>query len=161
MEPLMAKDLDAARALAADLDVTVPLVDVVRERARHTLGLDDKPAAGDARERGLAAMDQVYGPGFSGTMPETTEPYLDETVERLFADIWSRPGLSVRDRRLLVLGATAAIGRADLIQVQVRGALANHELTPDQLREAVPHLAYYVGWGNATAALTEQPPTKE
>jgi alkylhydroperoxidase/carboxymuconolactone decarboxylase family protein YurZ len=38
-----------------------------------------------------------------------------------------------------------------LIQVQVQGALANRELTAEQLYEVVLHLAYYVGWGNATA----------
>ncbi|HEV7469044.1 MAG TPA: carboxymuconolactone decarboxylase family protein [Pseudonocardia sp.] len=104
----------------------------------------------DARERGLRAMDAVYGPGFSATMPDTRSPMLDDTVGHLFGDIWSRPGLSIRDRRLLTLGATAALGRADLIEIQVRGALANAELTPAQLREAVLHLHYYVGWGNGT-----------
>ncbi|MEV7436516.1 NAD(P)-binding domain-containing protein [Streptomyces griseoviridis] len=201
IEPLMAKDLDAARALAAELGVPVPLVDVARAHARQTLdrqpaerqsadrqaanrqAADRQPAdrrtldhqtadrrtldhqtadrqtldqqaepAGDARARGLRLMDQVYGPGFSSTLPDATEPYLDETVEHLFADIWSRDGLSVRDRRLLTLGVGASLGRADLIRVQARGALHNRELTPDQLREAVLHLAYYVGWCNATAA---------
>jgi len=31
------------------------------------------------------------------------------------------------------------------------GALANKELTEEQLYEAVLHLAYYIGWRNATA----------
>ncbi|MCW2863652.1 MAG: hypothetical protein JWP48_5360 [Actinoallomurus sp.] len=101
-------------------------------------------------ERGLKMMDEVYGPGFSDTMPAERSPMLDDTIGHLFGEIWSRPGLSVRDRRLLVLGATAALGRADLIEIQVRGALANDELTAEQLREAVLHLHYYVGWGNGT-----------
>jgi alkylhydroperoxidase/carboxymuconolactone decarboxylase family protein YurZ len=84
-------------------------------------------------------------------MPEQLDPYTGETVRHLFADVWARPELSVRDRRLLVIGATAALGRADLMQIQVRGALANRELTTDQLNEVILHLAFYVGWGNATA----------
>jgi 4-carboxymuconolactone decarboxylase len=104
----------------------------------------------DARERGLATMDAVYGPGFGASMPESDEPMLVETVEHLFGDIWNRPGLSIRDRRLLVLGATAALGRADLIQVQVAGALANDELDETALDEAVLQLQFYVGWGNGT-----------
>lgn len=104
----------------------------------------------DARRRGLAMMDAVYGAGFSDGMPEAHSPMLDDTIEHLFAEVWSRPGLSVRDRRLLVLGATAALGRADLIEIQARGALANGELTAEQLREAVLQLHYYVGWGNGT-----------
>jgi len=99
---------------------------------------------------GLAMMDEVYGPGFTEALPAERTPMLEKTVDHLFAEIWSRPGLSVRDRRLLVLGATAALGRADLIEIQVRGALHNGELTEEQLREAVLHLNYYVGWGNGT-----------
>jgi alkylhydroperoxidase/carboxymuconolactone decarboxylase family protein YurZ len=132
------------------------LVDVTRAEAERTLGLDAGPAQSAADEeplqRGLAMMDTVYGPGFSATMPEQLDPYTNETVEHLFGDIWNRPDLSVRDRRLLVIGATAALGRDDLMQIQVQGALINEELTANQLKEAVLHLAFYVGWGNATAA---------
>jgi alkylhydroperoxidase/carboxymuconolactone decarboxylase family protein YurZ len=35
--------------------------------------------------------------------------------------------------------------------LQVQSALANHELTTEQLQEVVLQLAYYTGWGNATA----------
>ncbi|UIX29136.1 NAD(P)-binding domain-containing protein [Streptomyces sp. GQFP] len=167
VEPLMTKDLDAARALAAELGVAVPLVDVARQRTPQTLDQQTEPAD-DPRTRGLELMDQVYGPGFSDNVPETDEPYLTETVEHLFGDIWSRPGLSVRDRRLLTMGVGASLGRAELIRIQARGALHNHELTPDQLREAVLHLAYYVGWCNSTAAqqgvadaIADVSPTKE
>lgn len=104
----------------------------------------------DRRDQGLAMMDQVYGPGFSAGLDGQHGALSNETVEHLFGEVWSRPGLSVRERRLLVLGATAALGRSDLIRVQVRGALANAELTAEQLDEMVLQLAFYVGWGNAT-----------
>lgn len=103
---------------------------------------------------GLKTMDAVYGPGFSATMPEESNPMLEDTIDHLFGEIWSRPGLSVRDRRLLVMGATAALGRSDLIEVQARGALINGELSPGELREAVLQLHYYVGWGNGTQVHT-------
>jgi 4-carboxymuconolactone decarboxylase len=99
---------------------------------------------------GLKTMDEVYGPGFSETLPDERTPMLEKTVDHLFGEIWSRPGLSVRDRRLLVIGATAALGRADLIEIQVKGALVNDELSAEELREAVLQLQYYVGWGNGT-----------
>jgi 4-carboxymuconolactone decarboxylase len=104
----------------------------------------------DTTELGLKTMDAVYGPGFSDTMPEVSNPMLQDTIDHLFGEIWSRPGLSIRDRRLLVIGATAALGRADLIAIQARGALQNGELSPEELREAVLQLHYYVGWGNGT-----------
>ncbi|WP_328315686.1 NAD(P)-binding domain-containing protein [Streptomyces sp. NBC_00388] len=164
--PLMTKDLDAALDLAETLGVPVPAVAVTRERAADTLELpsavpDAAPEAPDhdpdtAYRRGLALMDQVYGPGFSDAMPDapTGEPFTDATVGHLFGEVWSRAALSVRDRRLLVLGATAALGRGDLIRIQTEGALINGELDARQLREATLHLALYVGWGNATAVRT-------
>ncbi|RDG37424.1 NAD(P)-binding domain-containing protein [Streptomyces corynorhini] len=153
IEPLMTKDLDAARDLAAALGVDVPLVDVVRTRARQTLELAEQPpAAGDDLHRfGLDMMDQVYGPGFSTAVQGANDPFTDQTVDYLFAQVWGREGLSVRDRRLLTLGVAATVGRAELIQIIANGGLVNDEFTPDQLREAVLHLAVYTGWCKATA----------
>lgn len=99
---------------------------------------------------GLTMMNEVYGPGFTDNLPAEYIPILRDTIGHLFGEIWSRPGLSVRDRRLLVIGATAALGRADLIEIQVRGALINGELSAEELREAVLQLHYYVGWGNGS-----------
>jgi 4-carboxymuconolactone decarboxylase len=101
-------------------------------------------------ELGLKTMDAVYGPGFTESLPDDWTPMLQKTIDHLFGEVWSRPGLSIRDRRLLVLGATAALGRADLVEIQVRGALANDELSAGELREAVLQLQYYVGWGSGT-----------
>jgi alkylhydroperoxidase/carboxymuconolactone decarboxylase family protein YurZ len=158
IEPLMIKDLEAANALATSLGVEAPLVEVVLNRAAQTLDVNKDlnneatTSQGDAWQRGLKMMDRVYGPGFSRQLTVAPRgPFADLTIQHLFADIWSRAGLSIRDRRLLVLGVTAALGRADLIQAQVQGALINHELAVEQLHEMVLHLAYYAGWGNATA----------
>ncbi|MCX5240274.1 NAD(P)-binding domain-containing protein [Streptomyces prunicolor] len=159
IEPLMTKDLDAARDLADALGVDVPLVEVVRTQARRTLALplDEPrpqplpPSDDDLRQRGLDMMDAVYGPGFSTAVQGTSDPFTDETVGYLFAQVWSREGLSVRDRRLLTLGVAATVGRPELVQIIAGGGLVNDELTPDQLREAVLHLAVYTGWCKATA----------
>lgn len=105
----------------------------------------------DGYERGLKVMDEVYGAGFSKSLDGQTGAFLDETVGHLFGEIWNRPGLSTRDRRLLVLGATAALGRADLVQVQARGALLSEDCSEEELYESVLQLAFYVGWGNATS----------
>lgn len=145
--PLMTKDLSAAQQLAADSGLRLPLVEASLAGASETLHLDPP----DETERdGRQMMDEVYGSGFSQRVPEQGGAFMQETVDHLFGDIWNRPELSIRDRRLLVLGATAALGDVDLIRTQVRGALANQELTSEQLDEVVLHLAFYVGWGRAT-----------
>ncbi|EEA02629.1 hypothetical protein BH160DRAFT_2079 [Burkholderia sp. H160] len=66
-------------------------------------------------------------------------PYLDATARIVFGEIWSRPGLSIRDRRLLVIGTTAQMMRRELLETQVVGALANKEFAVNQLHEAVLH----------------------
>ncbi|MDX2358174.1 carboxymuconolactone decarboxylase family protein [Dietzia sp. PP-33] len=84
------------------------------------------------RERGLAMMGEVYG----FDMSDGPGDYFAETADHLFGRIWSRPGLSHRDRRLLLLGALTAQG--------------NGELTPEELEEIVVFLCYYAGWPNGT-----------
>jgi 4-carboxymuconolactone decarboxylase len=98
---------------------------------------------------GLELMTKVFGPAPGEMLAEATDPLARETIEHLFGKIWSRPGLSVRDRRLLIIGVTAALGRRDLIAIQVRGAIENGELDDEQLDEIPLHLAFYVGWGSA------------
>jgi alkylhydroperoxidase/carboxymuconolactone decarboxylase family protein YurZ len=104
------------------------------------------------RKEALAIIDQVYGPGSGAPMATLAhEPYVATTIDTLFGEVWNRPHLSIRDRRLLVIGATAMLGRPDLIEFQVAGAIVNNELDNDALQEVVLQLAYYCGWGNATA----------
>src|SRR5262249_53992857 len=137
--------------LAADGDIDVALVDMVRRGSAETLGLLEESPSEDRTQRGLREMDKVYGPGLSAQMPQVRSPALTMTVDHLFGEVWSRPGLSLRDRRLRVVGATAMRGGADLIEVQVRGALINGELTEEQLDKIVLQLHYYAGGGNGTA----------
>lgn len=103
--------------------------------------------------RGLDLANQVYAdPALTAQMAALADgAYTSETVRHLFADIWSRPGLSIRDRRLLVIGATTMLGRADLLEVQLRGGILNGEFTDEELDEMVLHMAFYAGWGNTTA----------
>lgn len=102
--------------------------------------------------KGYDALKKIYGkPTADYVISAESTPYTDETIGRLFGEVWDRPGLSMRDRRLLVLGATAMLGRADLVQFQVAGGLQGGDFDKEQLDEAVFQLAYYVGWGNASA----------
>lgn len=104
------------------------------------------------KAKGAEVLKKIYGEEMAGYITaEPSSPYVDETIERLFGEVWDRPGLSIRDRRLLVLGATAMLGRPDLVEVQVKGGLLSGDFDKEQLDEATFQLAYYVGWGNASA----------
>jgi 4-carboxymuconolactone decarboxylase len=109
---------------------------------------DDSDADADAdadagrRQRGLEMMSKVYG----WEVQDGPGDFFALTADHLFADIWTRPGLSMRDRRLLLLGALAAQGLDDVADIQVRAALGNGELDADQLREIGLFLLHYIGW---------------
>ncbi len=96
----------------------------------------------ERRRRGLDMMRQVYG----WEVGEMEGDFFGLTVEHLFGDIWTRPGLSLRDRRLLLVGMLAGQGLNDVLDIQLPAALANGELSPDELREIGIFLMHYVGW---------------
>jgi 4-carboxymuconolactone decarboxylase len=96
----------------------------------------------DRRRRGLEMMRQVYG----WEVGDAPGDFFGITVDHLFAGIWSRPGLSMRDRRLLLLGVLAARGMNDVLDIQIPAALANSELTAAELREIAIFLTHYIGW---------------
>src|SRR5262245_50132922 len=96
----------------------------------------------ERRRRGLDMMREVYGweVGYSPAY------CFGITVDQLFGDVWTRPGLNMRDRRLLLIGVLAGQGLNDVLDIQIPAALANGELSPDELREIAIFLTHYVGW---------------
>jgi 4-carboxymuconolactone decarboxylase len=96
----------------------------------------------ERRRRGLDMMRQVYG----WDIKQAHGDFMALTVDHLFADVWTRPGLSMRDRRLLLIGALAGQGLNDVLDIQIPAALANAELSPDELREIAIFLTHYIGW---------------
>ena len=100
------------------------------------------------REAGRRRMREVYN--FEVDPDAVEGDFVAYTVDHLFGDVWCRPGLDLRQRRLLTMGVLAALGRTELLDVQFQSALDNGELTEAQAREVVVHLAHYVGWPLAT-----------
>lgn len=98
--------------------------------------------SGELRQRGLEKMTEVYGWEFQ----DGPGDFFAYTADHLFADIWTRPGLSTRDRRLLLIGMLAAQGATDVLGIQVPAALRNGELDDEALREIVVFLSHYAGW---------------
>ena len=106
------------------------------------------------RERGLARFNEVYC-GDVPAPPEGSMPFFDLMLEQLFGEVWTREDLSIRDRRLVTMGAIAALGEREPFAIQVRSALKNQELTPAQVREIVIHLAHYVGYPRIAGVVGE------
>jgi len=86
-------------------------------------------------------------------LPETpaTEVAL---LEFVFAEVWSRPGLSQRNRRWIALSCASAADTVGPIETNVYAALASGDMTLEELQEFVLHFAVYCGWPKAS--LVEQ-----
>jgi 4-carboxymuconolactone decarboxylase len=96
----------------------------------------------ELRRKGLEKMNEVY----AWEMPDMPGEYFALTVDHLFGSIWTRPGLSMRDKRIMTLSVVTALGLQDLSEVQVNAALQNDELTEEELREMAIFLTHYVGF---------------
>ena len=103
----------------------------------------------DRRARGERMFREVYGDVVPLPPPEQRDDFLALMLDQLFAEVWTRGALQIRDRRLLIMGIIAALGEAELFALQGRAALANGELSQTQLEEIVIMLAQYVGYPRA------------
>ena len=142
------KDLSLALALGEDRRVELPLAEVALKNLaggprRAAQRIDHKGVAMDElRKKGLEKMNEVYG----WEMPDMPGEYFALTVDHLFGTIWSRPGLSMRDRRMMLIGVLAAQGMEELLEVQGNAILHNEEMTREELREIAIFVTHYVGF---------------
>jgi len=99
-------------------------------------------AAGFAMRR--AALGDEYVDAAITATTDFTREFQEWITRSAWGDIWSRPGLDRRTRRLLMLTATAALGRWEEFRTHVRAGLAR-ELEPCDLKEALLQAAIYAG----------------
>jgi 4-carboxymuconolactone decarboxylase len=71
---------------------------------------------------------------------------LDIAHKVIFGDLWNRPGLDTRERRLITLTIIAMAGAEWPMKSHVRAALHSGDFTPDQLEAFVTHFAFYGGF---------------
>lgn len=97
------------------------------------------------RDRGR----QVFHEVMNVPAPQRDSPVNHGLLDFVFAEIWSRPGLSRRDRRFVTLACVAAADFEADLRDHVYAAL-NRDITITEMREAVLHFAVYAGWPKAS-----------
>ena len=106
----------------------------------------------ERRQKGLAKFKEVYGNNVPAP-PAGASDFFDTMIKQVFAEVWTRGELSQRDRRLVIMGAIAAMGEHETFGLQVRSAISAGELTPAQVREMLIQLAQYVGYPRVAGIL--------
>lgn len=106
-----------------------------------------------------AQESNVTTPDFSaiGRVAPALEHYSRETV---FKDLWEQNNLSKRDRGLITLAALITRHETEDLAAYTEIAL-DAGVKPSEISETITHLAFYTGWGNATAAALAIAPVVE
>ena len=99
----------------------------------------------ELRTRGKANMQAVYG----WDVDHVEGSFVEYTIDHLFGRVWAEGNLSVKERRLLLIGLAAGSGLEDVAGLQLDAATRLGELDADDLRAIVVFLAHYAGWPRA------------
>ena len=119
--------------------------------------MTDKPTTdADRHAAGMTVRRKVLGDAHVdraiASTTALTEDFQNLITRYAWGEIWSRPGLDVRTRRMLVIGTLVALGQHEELAMHVRAALAAGDLTVDHVKEVVLQQAIYCGVPAANAA---------
>jgi 4-carboxymuconolactone decarboxylase len=110
----------------------------------------------ERRDTGLKVRRRVLGDAHvdratSQDAPLTAE-FQDLITRYAWGEIWTRPGLDERSRRVLVLGTLIALGRFDEFRMHARAAMSEGGFSENDLKEIVLQQAVYCGVPAANTA---------
>lgn len=110
----------------------------------------------DSYENGMATRRSILGDAHVNKA-EAAKTDFDVDFQRFITEgawgsVWSRPGLTKRERSLITIALLAALGHDDELAMHVR-ATRNTGATADDIKEALLHVAVYAGVPAANSAI--------
>ncbi|GFM53962.1 4-carboxymuconolactone decarboxylase [Pseudomonas cichorii] len=116
-----------------------------------------RPYADESRlergKRALAEIDGEAGHKVIAALADIAPDFATYLFEFPFGDIYSRPGLNVRDREIATVAALAAMGSATpQLKVHIEAAL-NVGLSQAEITEILMQMAVYAGFPAALNGL--------
>ncbi|MCV4281837.1 carboxymuconolactone decarboxylase family protein [Pseudomonas capsici] len=116
-----------------------------------------RPYADESRlergKRALAEIDGEAGHKVIAALADIAPDFATYLFEFPFGDIYSRPGLNVRDREIATVAALAAMGTATpQLKVHIEAAL-NVGLSQAEITEILMQMAVYAGFPAALNGL--------
>jgi 4-carboxymuconolactone decarboxylase len=101
-----------------------------------------------AYKAGLAVRKKVLGEEHVNrsinNADDFTRPLQQFLVENAWGAVWTREGLTLKERSMLNLAMLTALNRPHELKLHLRGAI-NNGLTKDQIREIFLQTAVYCG----------------
>jgi 4-carboxymuconolactone decarboxylase len=106
----------------------------------------------DRYERGREKLREVHGDRSLATV-ESLGDLGRLIVEVAYGEVYSRPGLTLRERQIASVSALVATGRSSQLPVHLRSSLTAG-LTADELREVIIQTATIAGFPPAMNAMS-------
>ena len=94
--------------------------------------------------------DDLYRSVMMADPPAVETPLDASTRDFVFGGVWSRPGLSVRERRFVTLACVCAADAVTSIDAHIYAALASSDISIDEMNEFTLQFAVYCGWPKAS-----------
>ena len=117
------------------------------------------PARAAIFEAGLAQRRQVLGDAWVDSSLAKRNPFNAEFQELItrnaWGEVWNRPGLDHKTRRLLVLAMTVGMGRWEEFKLHVRAGLEQDGFSVEDLKEVIHQAAVYCGVPAGNTAMNE------
>ena len=102
----------------------------------------------DRYDAGLRVRREVLGSEHvdraQARQTEFDEPFQRFITELAWGSLWARPDLDRRTRSLITIALLAAMGRTEELRLHLH-ASRNTGATPEEVREALLHVAVYAG----------------
>jgi len=115
--------------------------------------------AKEGYERGMKTRRKVLGDDWVDSAERNKTEFNAEFQELLtryaWDEIWNRPGLDHRTRRMIVIAQCAAMGRWEEFKLHSRAALEKGDLSQGDLKEVLLQTAVYCGVPTANTAFRE------
>lgn len=110
----------------------------------------------DRQEAGLKVRREVLGDAHVDRA-EAAKTQFDAAFQQLineaaWGSVWTRPNWTLRERSMVTLALLAALGHHDELAMHVR-ATGNTGATPEDIAEAMLHVAIYAGVPAANHAI--------
>jgi 4-carboxymuconolactone decarboxylase len=109
----------------------------------------------DRYDLGLRTRRSVLGDGYVdralARRNDFNGEFQDLITRYAWGEIWTRPGLDQRTRRLLVLAMMVALGRHEEFKLHLRAAI-EHGAAKDEIKEVLLQAAIYCGVPAANTA---------